>query len=415
MIAMKKIFTLLTAVFPLLMQAQDFASLSGQIIDVETKQPLPFATVNIQNTPKGVVSNAGGQFEFSFPTKHLTDTIVFSIAGYQSEKMLAQKLVNQGSLKIELVEKAVVLSEVVVTNKELTAWEILELALKKIPDNYPTDPFEFKAFYRDYKLENDTCISIFEAAFSAYDKGYSKVGNKLLLREKVVLEQVRKSLSVEYNAHTFKRVNVMKELIKLNDVRYQSRLLDKKYKRRYDYSMAGYEVINDRLMYKIKVKNDWSYFVYVDVVTYAIPKIEMDFKWIKDVDVNEWILGDTLKYNQTEATMLLEFQMINGLYYPKYCSFTANLDAMDMETDTRLFTAYLLQEYMVTDIDFDPEEKPEKSERMDPYEMIENQKSNYDPEFWKNYNIIKLHPRDQKLVRGLEERMNLEEQFTQSN
>jgi len=64
------------------------------------------------------------------------------------------------------------LSEVVVTNNELNAWQILELALDNLKVNYPTNPFEFKAFYRDYKLENDKCISIFEAAISAYYKGY---------------------------------------------------------------------------------------------------------------------------------------------------------------------------------------------------------------------------------------------------
>ncbi|WP_462248512.1 carboxypeptidase-like regulatory domain-containing protein [Ekhidna sp.] len=406
---------ILTAFFPLFILGQDYTSISGQIVDVETKDPLSFATVNIKNSPKGVVANAQGEFEFTFPNKHLADTVVFSIAGYQSEKVLAQKLVADKNLKIELVAKAVVLSEVVVTNKELTAWEILELSLKKIPENYPTDPFEFKAFYRDYKLENDKCVSIFEAAYSAYDKGYSKVGNKHALKEKVVLDQVRKSLSVDYKAHTFKRMNVLKELIKLNDVRYQTRLLNKKNRLKYTYSMAGYEVINDRLMYKIKVKEDWSYFIYVDVVTYAIPKIEMDFQWIKDVDVNEWVLGDTIKYNQTAATMLLEFQMIDGLYYPKYCSFTTNLEAMDATSNEMLFTAYLLQEYMVTDIDFDPEVKPEKSSRMDPYEMIEKQTFSYDPEFWKNYNTIKLHPRDEKLIRGLEKEMKLDDQFSKVN
>ena len=394
---------------------EEFVSMTGRIIDVETKEPLPFATINIKNTPVGVVANAGGDFEFSFPKKHLTDTIVFSAAGYQSEKMLAQKLTIQRDLKIELVSKAVVLSEVVVTNKELTALEILELAKRHIKDNYPTKPFGFDAFYRDYKLENDKCISIFEAAISVYDKGYSNVANKYSFKEKVILEQVRKSLSVEYRTHAFKRVNVVKEILRLNDVRYQSRALDKRGKRYFTYELQGYDIVNDRLMYKIKAKDEWEYFIYVDIVTYAIPRIEMDFKWEDVVNEHKWTLGDTIRYKQTSSSMLLDFQMIDGRYYPKYCSFTASLEAYPVATDDLLFTSYLLQEYMVTDIDFAPEEKPEKLALMNPHLKIEDQDYTYDPEFWKNYNIIKLHPRDQKLIRGLEEQINIEEQFSSSN
>lgn len=382
--------------------AQEYMMIKGKVIDVETKEPLSFATVNIQNTPIGVVCNADGAFTFSFPEEHLADTIVFSIAGYQSEQLLAQKLIDQ-ELIIELVTEAVVLSEVVVTNKELTAWQILELALKNIKNNYPTKPFEFDAFYRDYKLENDKCISLFEAAISVYDKGYSNVANKWGFKEKVVLDQVRKSLTVKYQTHVFKRFNIIKELLRLNDVRYQSRALDgKRGTRHFTYEFDGFAVINGRLMHKIIAKDEWVYYIYVDVVTYAIPRLEMDFKWEDVVRANKWTLGDTIKYKQTTSTLLLDFQLIDGIYYPKYSCFTADLEAYDVDTEALLFTSYLRQEYMVTDIDFDAEGKPERDNQMNPDLMIEQQDYTYDPEFWENYNIIQLHPRDQELIRGLE-------------
>ncbi|MEM7297970.1 MAG: carboxypeptidase-like regulatory domain-containing protein [Bacteroidota bacterium] len=403
---------LITLLFTQEVAAQRFATLTGKIIDVQTKEPLPFATVNVQNTPLGVVANQDGAFEFTFPSKYLADTIVFAIAGYQSEKLLAQKISGQ-DLTIELVEKAVVLTEVVVTNKELTAWQILELALKNIKNNYPTQPFEFDAFYRDYKIEDDKCIGIFEAAISVYDKGYSNVPNKYSFKEKVVLEQVRKSLAVEFRTHVFRRHNILKELLRCNDVRYQSRALDKKRgERHFTYEFDGYAIVNDRLMHKIKAKDEWEYHIYVDVVTYAIPRIEMNFAWEDVEDEVKWTLGDTIKYRQPASSLIMDFQMIDGLYYPKYSCFTADLQALDPTTEELLFTAYLRQEYMVTNIDFNPEEKPIKDSQMNPDLMVEHQKFTYDPAFWKNYNVIKLHPRDEKLIHGLEERVNLEEQFS---
>jgi len=50
-----------------------------------------------------------------------------------------------------------------------------------------------------------------------------------------------------------------------------------------------------------------------------------------------------------------------------------------------------------------------------PDEIIENQSSVYDAAFWKDYNVIKLHPRDEKFIEGLEEQMKLEEQFASEN
>ena len=49
---------------------------------------------------------------------------------------------------------------------------------------------------------------------------------------------------------------------------------------------------------------------------------------------------------------------------------------------------------------------------MDEYVPGHLQTLPYDPEFWKHYNVIKLNPRDEKLIEGLEERMKLEEQFS---
>lgn len=407
----KAVFLALGMLLTIQSFAQEYTTISGNVLDLETKEALSFATINIQNKPIGVVANDEGEFEFSFLKKYLSDTIVFSMAGYQTEKALAQSLANQDKVEMELASKAVLLSEVVITDKALTPWDILQLAISNIRNNYPTKPYEFKAFYRDYKQENQECKSIFEAAISVFDHGYSKVANKHSFKEKVVLEQVRKSLAVEYQSHVFKRFNIMKELLKLNDVRYQSRALDKR--NDYNYEHGGYVTINDRLMHKIMAEDDWVYSIYVDVATYAISRIEMDFKWEDGVAENEWI-RDTIKYQQRSAQQMLEFQLIDGIYYPKYGSFTTNTMAFDPNTDELLFTFYLLQEYMVTDIDFDPEVKPKKSDRMNPELAIEKQEFTYDPEFWEHYNIIKFHPRNEELIKGLEERMNLEDQFSAS-
>lgn len=381
--------------------SQEHYVLSGKVLDAETKEPLAFSTINILGQSIGVVANEEGSFEFTFSKEFQHDSLVVSMMGYESEKYLVQTVVDRKSPSFRLVSKAVMLEEVVVTDKKLTAEDILELVRRNIKSNYPTNPFAFDAFYRDYKIENDKCVGLFEAAVHVYDKGYSRVANKHSFQERVTLNHVRKNITADYQTHAFKRINIMKELLKLNDVRYGSRALDKK--RKYTRELDGYEVINDRLVHKIKATDDWVFFIYVDVLTYAIPRIDMTFEWEDDLAENEWTLGDTIRYQQRNAREILEFQQINGLYYPKYNSFRSILHAFDATSGDQLFTSEMLQEYMVTSIDFAPEEKPAKDSLMNPDLMLEKQLFSYDPKFWETYNVIKMHPRDEKLIQGLEE------------
>lgn len=392
--------------------AQEFISISGEIVDAATKKPLPFSTVNIKDRPIGIVANSEGDFYFSFEDKFLEDTILISRAGYELLSLRVSSLINQPFQKFELTSKAILMEEIVITDKAITAEEIIALVKANIKKNYPTKPFEFEAFYRDYKIEDEKCVGLFEAAVSVYDKGYTGRTSYHTLKEKVTLRQVRKSLSATYKSHVFREMNIMTGLLGLNDMRYVSRAMDKK--KKFDYSMDGFSVINDRIMYKLRAVDDWVFTLYVDIQTYAVPKIEMNFEWQDGVAENEWTKYDSIRYQQRKAVETLEFQTIDGLMYPKYHSFTSQLHAFDATTGDALFTSVLQQEYMVTDINTHAADRPDKNELMDPDVMLEQQVANYDQEFWKNYNVLRLNSQDQQLVKDLERDISLSEQYEQS-
>lgn len=394
---------------------QEYITVSGVVQDATTSQPLPFSTISIKNEPVGVVTNSEGRFDFTFDVKYAGDTIVISRAGYLLKKLPASGLSNQVPIKIELHRNAMVLEEIVIRDKPLTAEEIIGLVRDNIKKNYPTKPFELEGFYRDYKIENDKCIGLIEAAVSIYDKGYTgKTTSFHLLKEKVTLKQVRKSLAVTFQSHVFNDMNIMKGLLRLNDMRYVSRALNKRNRRSYRYELDGFTTINNRLMYKVKAEDDWVFTFYVDMETFAVPKIEMNFEWQDNIAENEWVRDDSIRYEQRRAIEILDFQSINGLLYPKYHTFTSDLHAFDKLSGEPLFTSVLRQQYMVTNIDTHPDDKPEKRELMDDGLMLEKQAYDYDPEFWENYNVLKLNAQDQQLVKDLERDISLNEQYEQS-
>ncbi len=89
-------------------------TITGTVLDSLTQEPLQFATVYINGTTKGTVTDADGHFELkdvSYPA-----TVVFSFVGYKPQ---AHDIVrNPGHLSIEL-KPNIDLPEVVITNKKV--------------------------------------------------------------------------------------------------------------------------------------------------------------------------------------------------------------------------------------------------------------------------------------------------------
>ena len=391
------IFVIYTFCFSHFSLSQSFIKLSGRAIDAESQEPLAFATVSIPGTSMGVVTNSVGEFEFSFPDGHKDDSLHFSMVGYEAKSWSIREVLKSKKAKFSLKNRIILLDEVVVSTDELDAEEVLTRALQNVKNNYPVKPFEFDVFYRDFKIENSKCVSIFESAATIYDRGYTKES-----REKVTLNHVRKSLSTQFKFRGFRITNSMREMLYLNDVRHGARALKWK-KNNYTLSIEGYESLDDRLVYKIKAVNDWKFYFYVDIENYAIRKVELDYVWEDGVAENTWTNGDTIRHQQRWAKEILEFQEIEGTLYPKYHNFHCYGKAFDTRSDSLLFDYELFTEYMVNEINRHPEVKPNKKSLMDSNEIIENQESHYDPEFWENYNAVKLNPRRRLLLEELEE------------
>ena len=81
---MKKLLPQIASLFlvlmPLLGRAQE-NRVSGQLIDIKTKQPVPFASVSLRNAGTGALSNEQGQFQLAgFAGKQ--DSIIVMTLGY---------------------------------------------------------------------------------------------------------------------------------------------------------------------------------------------------------------------------------------------------------------------------------------------------------------------------------------------
>lgn len=92
--------------------------LVGQVIDADTKEPLPYVNIGLVNQNIGTVTDEAGYFVLEVPGNGFSDaTLRFSMIGYEPQDFRLQEYRDQKTLSIPLKEKATALEEMVLTTK----------------------------------------------------------------------------------------------------------------------------------------------------------------------------------------------------------------------------------------------------------------------------------------------------------
>lgn len=163
----------LSLLFPHAIAAQH--EVSGIIVDAETNESLPSATILLEGTFRGTITNLDGQF--TFPIDSFPATLLVRYIGYVSEQIHVTEDTTS-PLRIRLNRSVTELEEITVTEKDpgLSIMEIV-IARKQIwRENLQT--YRVDAYTRQ-SVRNDTSIvSITESSSVAYwdrDLGHREV------------------------------------------------------------------------------------------------------------------------------------------------------------------------------------------------------------------------------------------------
>lgn len=146
---------------------QDFIQLKGIVVDEKTENPLPYVTVRVKGAPVGTITNLGGKFSFWLSSRYAESTMLFSSVGYFSKEVSVADLSKEVDNLITLNEDVRELGTVtVISEKELSALDVLKKAVKRIPENYINEQHTFDAYYRELVTENGTVIKYADGALT---------------------------------------------------------------------------------------------------------------------------------------------------------------------------------------------------------------------------------------------------------
>ncbi|HEY9044257.1 MAG TPA: carboxypeptidase-like regulatory domain-containing protein [Ohtaekwangia sp.] len=142
-----------------------FITLSGKVIDAQTQQSIPFASIYLKAKSTGTISNTAGEFILKIQQTSLRDTLVISSVGYKTVSIPIPER-DRTSLAIYLVPAAVTLNEVTVDAE--TGLSIIKKALAKASVNYDTATVQLTAFYRENIWLADEELTYNESVLDIY-------------------------------------------------------------------------------------------------------------------------------------------------------------------------------------------------------------------------------------------------------
>jgi len=378
-------------------------TITGKVVDLETKEPLPFASIGVAGKPIGLISNEQGEFDFHIPPEMRNDILVISMLGYKTFEAPVWSLISTHPVTIELQAGSVMLREVVITDS-LKAGEILKLALERIELNYPMEPFQLDGFYRDLKKLGGTYISLLEAAVKIYDENYQAPRNKFKLRERVSLEEVRRSIgySSKFTAF-FDNDNLLEDLLLNNNVRYRQFPEEETFFT--SLALEDDTQYNGREVFVVAHTQDYLLRVFIDKETYGIIHLEYVNDHQAELEKKRGLESRFVRVKRT-----IDFKFFQGKLFLNYLTVTSQVNWYDSETGKLKFEAELERRLLINNIHSKSPERISLSKKMRSY-GLQYQDQPYNKKFWDHYNVIKETPLDKKIVEDLEKELPLEKQF----
>lgn len=378
--------------------------IEGKVIDRETGNPVPFASIGILGTASGTSSNLEGEFSLIIPEGA---SIKVSCVGYVS-LMLASP---EDMKLIRLTPFTIELNEIVVTHRPINARRVVQRAFASIGRNYDNRSFLQQFFYRHYCKDDSVYGRLIEAFADVWKhQGYKPFRRQAGDKEEMRVTHLRRSLDNTLTAQGHTPIS-LRSILQADMVGYQN--LEKSHYLKlysdvsnlrtdfeaYTFRFEGITAFEGRDVYKIS----FSYKAdSIQTTAGYIPAPHAKGMLYITTDTYAFVKMEELRYaNNVSIKTSAFYRMYNGKYYPYH---------FIKEGETNLSDSgkhFYHIELMSGGITHDPNLKftgkePGKAELLS---------IPYDSAFWSNHNMLKTTPLEEQIIRDLGKGTSLTKQF----
>ena len=385
---------------PMVVMAQQ-TTVGGTVIDEKSGRPLPQVSVSAGRI--SVVTNEDGAFLLKLG--NMPENITVSHLGYKTRKV-ALHAGRTENLKIRLQPTTIQLREVVIHTGDPR--EMVETAIKKIPENYSRQPELLKAFYRETAMKRKHFIYVAEGVENMYKTSYTRgIG-----RDRVAIIKGRRLLSQKQGDTLGLKVMGGPVLpVQLDVVKNTEILLNQEEMDAYSYSWGTPEYINDRLQMVVLMEplfpKEYALYhgkLYIDNERLAFTRIELSLDMSDKEKATRTMLVRKpfgVKFKPRELSCVVDYRYTDGV---TRISYLRNTFKFNCDWKKRLFSTSFTAtcEMAVTDSQSEGVEPIVSRNSFDSRDSYYDKVEYFmDPEYWEHYNIIEPSESLDKAIRKL--------------
>lgn len=376
---------------------QNTAKIEGVVVD-ENNITLPYVSIKI-GTQTSTMTNSEGSFSVKISDAQFKDSLSISYIGYKNLKVPVLNL--QTGLRVKLVRDVVNLKEIII--RPVTAESIVANAMKNIPQNYPTRPFEMTGFYREIGRVDSNYLSFAEASLNVLNQGYADKDKKDL----VVINKERslkKVGDIEVNNPFHAAVKGVPYIVLENDiVKHPGAIFGDDYLSKYNYQIASSTIVNGEEAYVIKFdqKDGIKKALYkgtVVIIMNSYAMVSIDFALSpkgklyaqSDVPFLQRPIMGLLGYSIQKVNEELseKYMKINDKWYPYFYKIETihRVKAKKQRIDGSL---YISAELFISKINEQPKNNYGKDKIMPDNYVFNKLTDTYSDDYWEGFNFIK--------------------------
>ncbi len=371
-----------------------FTQYKGEILDAESKKPLVFATLSIEDSNISTITNTEGEFALKVSSEKREGKVIISFLGYKSKTILLSSLSEDSNNKIFMDVSIMELSGVNLSVPKNARSLVIE-TLQRKGQNYFEDPTLMTAFYRETIKKRRKNVSLSEAVVNIYKSSYSSER-----QDAVQLYKARKSTDYsKLDTVALKLQGGPFNALFVDVMKYPEYIFDEEGIENYIFSFDRSTRVNDKLIYIINFTQRADILdplyqgkLYIDaenkILTSAIFNLNITNKELaskmfvrkKPRNAKVW---------PTEVAYRVDYREKNGRWYYGYSNV---LLEFKVNWDKKLFNSVysMACEMAVTDWEKSLNNQlPKIKDRMKSSIILNDEAVGFtDPNFWGEYNII---------------------------
>jgi hypothetical protein len=372
--------------------------ITGKIVDDETSEPMPFATLAIKNKSKGTVTNNNGDFGLKITSDLFNDTLSVSYMGYEGRDIPVRKAFGN-NLTISMKKEFISIPEIIIRNQN--PQEILDKTLKSISKNYGNTPALMTGFYREGVLRKSELQTYSEAILQIYKSAYSGTlfGDQIKVYKSRKIENSDRSdtLAIRLKAG-------LSTCLELDGAKNEFDFLRRESMADYSYRITDIVTYDEESAYAIEFEQhenvDQPLFkgtIYINTADYGIldAEFEINSRLIHKMK-SSFISATTRRFDTWPVSVKysVSYRKMNNRYFLNHVRgdlvFVSSRKKKLFNSQFKVFFELAITETVLTNVSrFDREE-------LAPIHSIFSKTiTNYDPSFWGNQDF--LRPEDNLL------------------